>query len=68
MSLDRNGLRDALVTMMNAAQTHNWTKEQVADAMATAIDGYVRAGAVSDVVVTLADGSQLRQSNAASVR
>ena len=68
MSLDKNGLRDALVAMMTAAQEHSWSKNQVADAMATAIDAYVRAGAVSGVVVTLPNGTQVQQSNRASLQ
>ncbi len=66
MALDRNALRDALVTMMTNAQEKSWTKDQVADAMAGAIDDYVRAGAVSTVVVSLADGTTCNQSNKAA--
>jgi hypothetical protein len=68
MALNKDRLRLALLAMMNQAETEAWTKEQVADAMAGAIDGYVRAGAVSDVVVTLSGGTEVRQTNTAVLK
>ncbi len=64
MALDQKSLRDALLAMMTNAQDHAWTKDQVADAMAAAIDGYVRAGTVNGVVVALPGGQTATQSAA----
>ena len=63
MTLDKSGLSKALLTMMNNAQDNAWSKQQVADAMAAAIDGYVRTASVSGVVVTLPGGGKASQSN-----
>jgi hypothetical protein len=68
MALNKNALRDALLAMMNDAQAQGWSKEQVASAMAAAIDGYVRAGAVSDVIVALPGGVQAHQANTAVLK
>jgi hypothetical protein len=67
MALDKNSLRDALVKMMTNAGEQSWTKNQVADAMAGAIDDYVRAGAVAGVVVGLPDGTSATQTNTAGL-
>ena len=67
MALDKNGLSAALLSMMNNAQEKAWTKQQVADAMAAAIDGYVRAASVSGVVVALPGGQTAAQSNTVSL-
>ncbi len=53
MPLDKNQLKTDLEAMMNSAKERAWTTSQVADAMATAIDRYVRAGDVLDVKVTV---------------
>lgn len=63
MTLDKDSLRDALMTMMTSAEEQSWTKKQVAEAMAAAIDGYVRAGRVTGVVVALPGGHTATQSN-----
>ena len=51
MALDKTGLKNDLVTMMNNAKDKSWTAEQVATAMADAIHKYVRAGDVVGVTV-----------------
>lgn len=58
MSLDKATLSKDLLTMMNNAQDQAWSKQQVADAMAGAIDAYVRSAVVSGVLVLLPGGSQ----------
>ena len=63
MSLDKGGLKTKLLDMMTKAANENWTPDQVADGLATAIDGYVRGGTVSGVVVALPDGTPANQSN-----
>jgi len=67
VSLVKDDLKKGLLDMMSTAQDQNWSKEQVADAMATAIDSYVRAGTVTGVVVTIADGTPATQSNSVSL-
>jgi DNA-binding transcriptional regulator LsrR (DeoR family) len=51
MALDKNSLKNDLVAMMNNAKAQAWSEEQVATAMANAIDRYVRAGDVVGVTV-----------------
>jgi hypothetical protein len=63
MTLDKSGLSKALLAMMNDAQDNSWSKQQVADAMAAAIDGYVRTASVSGVVVALPGGGTASQSS-----
>jgi len=63
MTLDKSGLSKALLAMMNNAQDNAWSKQQVADAMAAAIDGYVRTASVSGVVVTLPGGGTASQAD-----
>ncbi len=63
MSLVKDDLKQGLLDLMNNAQAHNWSREQVADAMATAIDGYLRAAVVTGVVVSVPGGATATQSN-----
>jgi hypothetical protein len=55
MALDKNTLRNDLLTAMNTAKKESWTAEQVAAAFADAIDRYTRAAAVKGVTVTVAN-------------
>jgi hypothetical protein len=52
MALDRNRLTNDLVAMMRNAKEQSWTEQQVAAAMAEAIDRYARGGDVVGVTVT----------------
>jgi hypothetical protein len=52
MALDRNRLTNDLVAMMRNAKSQSWTEQQVATAMAEAIDRYARGGEVVGVTVT----------------
>ncbi|NNF59402.1 MAG: hypothetical protein HKN04_14295 [Rhodothermaceae bacterium] len=47
MALDRNTLRDDLLAAFEAAKEEEWGAEEVAGALADAIDAYVRGGRVS---------------------
>jgi hypothetical protein len=51
MSLDKNTLKGDLVTLMNNAKDKSWSVDQVAAAMADAIDRFVRAAEVVGVKV-----------------
>jgi hypothetical protein len=56
MSLNKNQLKDDLIAMMNAAvKDPSWSMEQTAQAMADAIDTFVRTGSVSGVKVRSAE-------------
>jgi hypothetical protein len=52
MALDKNTLKNDLVTMMKNAKEKSFTEEQVATAMSDAIDRYARAAEVVGVRVT----------------
>jgi hypothetical protein len=52
MALDKNTLKNDLVTMMKNAKEKSFTEEQVATALSDAIDRYVRAAEVVGVRVT----------------
>jgi hypothetical protein len=68
MALVKNDLKTSLLAMMNDAQAKGFSKDQVADAMATAIDNYVRQGVISGISVTLADGTQASQSGSVTLQ
>jgi hypothetical protein len=51
MALNKTTLKNDLVAMMNNAKAQGWAEEQVATAMADAIDRYVRAAEVVGVTV-----------------
>ena len=53
MALDKDTLKGDLLTAMNTARDKGWTPEQVAAAMADAIDRYTRGAAVTGVKVTV---------------
>lgn len=53
MSLDRNKLSQDLKTAFKNAKDNSWSSDQAADAIATAIDGYVKAAVVSGVHVNV---------------
>ena len=55
MPLDKNQLKTDLEVLMNGSKDNAWTTSQVAEAIAAAIDRYVRAGDVTGVQVTVAD-------------
>ena len=49
MPLDRNALQDAIRTAFDTAKEEEWTTEQVAGALAEAIDAFVRGGDVTGI-------------------
>jgi hypothetical protein len=53
MALDKDRLKSDLLTAMNTAKDKGWTADQVAAAMADAIDRYTRGAAVTGVKVTV---------------
>lgn len=67
MALSKSTLKNDLVAMMNNAKDRAWSEEQVATAMADAIDRYVRA---ADVVGVTVKGNNLtfEQSNKGRVQ
>jgi hypothetical protein len=60
MALDKDTLRDALITAFEQGLTDpEWTKEDAAQAMADAIDVFVRGAEVTDIVVDVVDDSSV---------
>jgi hypothetical protein len=59
MALNKNQLKNAIKTAMETAKEASWTTEQVAAALADAIDAYVRGGRLKDVRVDLNNGNQI---------
>jgi hypothetical protein len=55
MALDKNTLAIALKTTFANAKEQGWTGDQVADALADAIDAYVRGAEVKGVAVDVVD-------------
>lgn len=52
MALSKNQLKKSLLDMMEKGSTNpDWTPEKAADALATAIDSYVRGGVVTGIRV-----------------
>ncbi len=51
MPLDKSGLSTALKNVFQSAKDNSWSSDQVADALANAIDTYVRTGDVAQVTV-----------------
>jgi hypothetical protein len=49
VALDRNALKSAILAAMNNAESKGWTKDQVADAWASAIHAYVSGAEVGGV-------------------
>ena len=64
MALDKKKLGADLLAMMNTAKDQGWSPQQVAEAMAGAIDSYVRAGDIKGVQVSLPGGQLLTQTAA----
>ena len=64
MSLNKAKLGDDLLAMMNSAKDQGWNPEQVADAMAAAIDSYVRGGDVTGVTARMPNGEHAVQEGA----
>jgi hypothetical protein len=55
MALDKNTLAEAIRTAFESAKEEEWTVAQVAEALASAIDAFVKSGDVVDVVVEVKD-------------
>lgn len=56
MALDKNALRDALKAAFQAGlDDPDWSQDDAAQALADAIDAYVRAAAVVNVTVNVFD-------------
>ena len=53
MALDKNTLKSDLVAAMNKAKAESWTADQVAAALADAIDRYTRGAAVRGITVNV---------------
>ena len=53
MTLDKNTLKNDLVAAMNRAKAESWTADQVAAAIADAIDRYTRGAAVQGITVNV---------------
>jgi len=53
MALDKDRLTNDLLTAMNTAKDKGWTADQVAAAMADAIDRYTRGAAVQGITVNV---------------
>jgi hypothetical protein len=64
MALNKATLGADLLAMMKNAEAKSWAPEQVADAMAAAIDSYVRGGDVNGVRAVLPNGQVAVQSSA----
>jgi hypothetical protein len=61
MSLTKSGLQAALAKMMKDSVDQKFTVDQVAEAMATAIDDYVRQATVTGIRVSLPNGKHAAQ-------
>ncbi|MBZ4417430.1 hypothetical protein [Myxococcus sp. RHSTA-1-4] len=57
MALNKTELADSIRGLFQKAFDESWSSEQVADALAEAIDTYVRAAAVTGVTVTVTNTS-----------
>jgi hypothetical protein len=55
MSLDKNKLSQDLKTAFKNAKDNLWSSDQAAEAIAAAIDGYVKAAVVAGVRVDVVD-------------
>ncbi|MGH9277032.1 MAG: hypothetical protein ACRD12_02835 [Acidimicrobiales bacterium] len=62
MALNKDALKTDLLAMMSHGRDPGWDEDKAADALATAIDTYVRAGLVRGVRVQR-DNLVLDQSN-----
>ena len=60
MPLDKNALRDALITaFQQGLDDPAWTQEDAAQAMADAIDAFVRNADVVGIEVDVVDGASI---------
>jgi hypothetical protein len=60
MALDRNALATALLAGFQMGMDDpDWTKEQAAEAMADAIDTYVRGAAVTGISTQVVDAAMV---------
>jgi DNA-binding transcriptional regulator LsrR (DeoR family) len=53
MALNRNTLQEAIHTAFETAKEEEWTTEQVAEALANAIDDFVRGGDVVGITTSV---------------
>jgi hypothetical protein len=61
MALDKNALRDALkAAFQQGLDDPDWSQDDAAQALADAIDAYVRAAAVVNVTVNVFDPGQVQ--------
>ena len=58
MALNPDTLTNAIAKAFNDSKEHGWSTEEVAAALAGAIDTYVRDAAVQGVTVDIATGQQ----------
>jgi|GEM_PF-5960529 len=59
MALSKSQLKNAIKTALETSMDESWSLEQVATALADAIDAYVRGGRVKSVVIDLNTGNQV---------
>ncbi len=60
MPLDKTQLQAALKTAFDTAKDQNWTTDQVAQAIADAVDTFVRGGDVNGITVTVRDNANVQ--------
>ena len=58
MALDKTQLTNDLAKAFHSAKDHQWTIEQVAAAIAKAVDDYVTQGEIKGLTVDLTTGAQ----------
>jgi len=63
MALNKNQLKNAIKTALETSKNEAWSLDQVATALANAIDAYVRGGEIKQVKVNLANGDQIGKRN-----
>ena len=56
MPLNKATLKDAIRTSFDTAKSQGWSTEQIAQALADAIDAFVRSGDVKQVSVRVTSG------------
>jgi hypothetical protein len=59
MALSKSQLKNAIKTALETSMNEGWSLEQVATALADAIDAYVRGAKVKSVVIDLNTGNQV---------
>lgn len=59
MSLQLDTLTSAIKTTFETAKAQNWTSDQVAASLASAIDAYLRSGDVVQVTVQVRDSNNV---------